>query len=129
MQDTTPYSGLSARMVTSPPSSMRGSTPPTGREPQKAAVQHLGNKKADLVEMRVQQDGFRALFTAGQAADHVAVLIRIHGVAVRRNSSATAFAACISKPLTAGSAHSVRSVCSNCKEIPPFSSFIVQGLL
>ena len=46
------------------------------REPQKAAVQHLGNKKADLVEMCVQQDGFRALFTAGQAADHVAVLIR-----------------------------------------------------
>ena len=53
------------------------------REPQKAAVQHLGNKKADLVEMCVQQDGFRALFTAGQAADHVAVLIRVHGVAVR----------------------------------------------
>ena len=53
------------------------------REPQKAAVQHLGDKKADLVEMRVQQDGFRALFTAGQAADHVAVLIRVHGVAVR----------------------------------------------
>lgn len=53
------------------------------REPQKAAVPHLGNKKANLVEMRVQQDGFRALFTAGQAADHVAVLIRVHGVAVR----------------------------------------------
>ena len=53
------------------------------REPQKAAVQYLGDKKADLVEMRVQQDGFRALFTAGQAADHVAVLIRVHGVAVR----------------------------------------------
>ena len=53
------------------------------REPQKAAVQHLGNKKADLVEMCVQQDGFRALFTAGQAADHVAVLVRVHGVAVR----------------------------------------------
>ena len=53
------------------------------REPKKAAVQHLGNKKADLVEMCVQQDGFRALFSAGQAADHVAVFVRIHGVAVR----------------------------------------------
>ena len=53
------------------------------REPQKAAVQYLGDKKADLVEMRVQKDGFRALFTAGQAADHIAVLIRVHAVAVR----------------------------------------------
>ena len=53
------------------------------RKPQKAAVQYLGDKKADLVKMRVQKDGFRALFTAGQAADHIAVLIHIHGVAVR----------------------------------------------
>ena len=43
-------------------------------------------------------------------------------VALVLGCSVTAFAACISKPLTAGSAHSVRSVCSNCKEIPPFST-------
>ena len=53
------------------------------REPQKAAVQHLGDEKADLVEVCIQHDSFRALFSAGQAADHVAVLIHIHGVAVR----------------------------------------------
>lgn len=99
------------------------------REPQKAAVPHLGNKKANLVEMRVQQDGFRALFTAGQAPITLPFLSASTVSQYGRNSSATAFAACISKPLTAGSAHSVRSVCSNCKEIPPFSSFIVHDLL
>ena len=129
MQDTTPYSGSSARMVTSPPSSMRGSTPPTGANRRKPPSSTSVTRKPIWSRCASSMTVFAPSFPQDRLPITLPFLSTSTVSQYGRNSSATAFAACISKPLTAGSAHSVRSVCSNCKEIPPFSSFVVQVLL
>ena len=53
------------------------------READKAAVQHLGHEKADLVEMRVEQHGLCVFASAGPEAEHIAVFVYFDRVAVR----------------------------------------------
>ena len=66
------------------------------READKAAVQHLGHEKADLVEMRVEQHGLCVLRPQDLKPSILPFLSTSTVSQYGRNSSATASAACAS---------------------------------
>ena len=57
--------------------------PADRRKAHKAAVQHLGDNKADLVEVRVQQDGLCVFPAAFFTGEHIAVPVDLDRGAIR----------------------------------------------